>query len=186
MTMCFINARALDTMSQDWNPDTYQWTDLLEVPEVQNQGEFIQSDLSGSTDSTLQNSGHTGLEDPDLFDWMDPSALTSDFDNTLALDTDSIAIGCTSDSSPPRISKRKKKQKEKQVCPATSTSPSTSGVEELDCTPESQICPIGKTALCCNGEKEAWERWYGHSVGGCIKCNRYIHPMLHSVFGILT
>lgn len=173
-----MNAQALDTMSQDWEPDIYQWSESSEAPEMQNQGESIQSDLFGSTGNILQDSGSPGPEDPDLFDWMDLNAPTPDVDNTLAVvDTSSIAIACTSDGSPPTISKRKKS---KSICPTTLDTPSSSSVKEPDCRPESEICPIGKTAMCCGGEKEAWDRYYGFSVGGCIKCNLCFLPMLQS------
>ena len=166
-SMCFINAQASDIMAQDWGSDIYQWSEPLEAPNVQHQGDFTQTDLFGSTGDTLQSTGLTGPEDPDLFDWMDLNAPASDFDNTLAADIDFITTSCTSDSSQPRISKRKKS---KNICPADSTSSSSSRVKQPDCRPESEICPIGKTAMCCDGEQQGWLKWYGFSVGGCIKC----------------
>lgn len=170
-SMYSINAQALDIMNQDWGSDIYQWTEPSEVSDVQGQSDLTQSGLFESTYNTPQNSGLTGSEDPDLFDWTDINAPTAGFDDTLAANTDFIATACTSDSSLPRISKRKKKPKD--ICPADSSSSSSSRVKQPDCRPESDICPIGKTAMCCDGEKQGWLKWNGFSVGHCINCKLY-------------
>ena len=172
MTIHFINAQASDIMNQDWGSDIYQWSEPSELSNVQGQGDLTQSSLFDSTYSTLQNPGLTAPEDLDLFDWTDLNTPTSDFDDSLVADTDTIAIGCTSDSSQSRISKRKKKAKD--ICPADSSSSSSSSVKQPDCRPESELCPLGKTAMCCVGEKQGWFKWGGFSVGGCINCKLYI------------
>lgn len=171
-----VHAQASDIMSQDWGSDIYQWSEPSEVSNVQGQNDLIQPSLF---ESALPNSGTTVPEDPDLFDWTDLDAPTSDFDN-LAADTDPIAIGCTSDSSQSRISKRKKKPK--NICPADSSSSSSSlsGVKAPECRLESEICPFGKKAMCCDGEKYGWLKWYGFAVGNCIPCRLHVFSSLQS------
>lgn len=183
MSIYFINAQAVDIISQDWGPDLNLWSESAEALNVHNQDDLIQSDLFGSTGSTLQNPGLTGPEDSDPHDWMDFDALTLENDDTLLADADFVADSCTSDNSLPRISKRKKSKK---ICPADSTSSSSSSsrVKESDCRPESEICPIGKTAMCCIGEKQGWLKWEGFSVGNCIKCNLYFLPKLQSLIDL--
>lgn len=197
INICFAIAQEADTLNWDWwsestdypyNDDSNQLSASLQDPDTQNQGESIQSNLFGPSDllysdtNPLEKLESMGLDNPNLFDSIDPNAPMPDLDNSIALDdTDSFTSGCSSDGTA-RISKRKKGEE----CRANYKNPSSSRTKEPECKPESEICPMSKTAMCCIGAKEAWERWSGFSVGGCIKCMFFLRPRTPFIVGRLV
>lgn len=186
MSIYFVLAEEVDFMSQDWWPDypniedTSQWSESPGAPNMEIQGEFVQSDLFGSTSDTLLGSGPIGPEDYDLFEMVDLNAPIPDFDNTVAVaDTDSFISACASDGSPPTTLLSKGK-KSKKLCPATTLDPpAIPRLKEPECKLNSRMCPITKTAMCCNGEKQGWDKYSGFSVGGCIKCSHSSYLSFH-------
>lgn len=161
-SICSVIIQERDPLSQDWWPD-YQ---------NENQGDYTQSDLFTSTGNNQQESEYAAPIASDFFDSPDPSLSILDSDNILdAGDPDSLTLGCSSEDSSPMTGLSKGK-KSKKICPATTLDlPSAATFDKKsDCKPESEICPIGKSAMCCDGETQGWLAYSGFSVGGCIKC----------------
>ena len=178
-----MDAEGQDMINQDWWPDYPSYTEALNQwpdaagSDMPGQGELIQSDLFGLTGNTLHESESTITEDPNLFNFVDLNVPTLDSDNIwVAAATDSLASGCASEGSLPGTS-ISKRGKSKKICPATLDPPATlnppsaaSLLKKPECRPESEICPVGKTAMCCTGERQGWDKFSGFSVGNCMKC----------------
>jgi hypothetical protein len=170
MSLSLVKAQEADIIMDWWPEETttdYPYTfDSDPWSESSEDGSVIYNpDTWTQSDLYVLEPEPVDVADPRLFDLTDPNAPVIDFHDTFAFaDIDLLASDCTSDGVQ-TISKRKKGK----MCPTT-LNPSSSQVKEPECRPEGDICPAGKKAMCCTGEKTAWNMWYGFSVGKCINC----------------
>jgi hypothetical protein len=180
MSLLLVKTQDADTIMNWWPEETTDypytfgsdpWSESSEDESVIYNPDATQSDLYVLEPEPVD------VQDPHLFDLTDPNAPVIDFHDTFAFaDIDLLASDCTSDGVQ-TISKRKKGK----MCPTT-LNPSSSQVKEPECLPERDICPAGKTAMCCTGEKQAWNMWFGFSVGKCINCTHFFHACIKFLF----